>query len=125
MTKITAEELLKEINEFRTNFDDSRTWREYLNELDPMLDKIPVVIEAITPTFDEVVKAWARVTHYNVMQENGFVIVGDCMVGGYVFASINVEKGIFDIPSDYDLDLHNAINLTIRYLESQKEKEND
>lgn len=121
MNKITAEEALEIIRHNITQAyiyacynkstkHNTRTLEEQTHRMVDMLS------EQLTPTLDEVVKAW---------EGNGYIVVPD---GERIYFNRNgyeIEFKIKEIEYEYDgfitLELHKLINLTIRYLESQKE----
>jgi hypothetical protein len=120
MTKITEEDVKVAL------------W-QYYNGNDSKVDLALEKIGLKTPTIDEVVKAWEDVydnqpgLEFNTNQP--FRLEVNFRVGPT--HRLTKRLAVVDLRSDYieqgntSIKYHHAINLTIRYLEAQKEKENE
>lgn len=112
---------MREINDFRENFDDSRTWREYLNGLDLMLDKIPNVLEITIPTFDDVVKVWENTIDDKLKIQNNDEGIRILYPNG-IYYLINREQ-VYSNRKVFSINVNailNAINLTVEYLKNRQ-----
>lgn len=105
---------------------------ELTNESLELIEKL--IDKEKPPTFDEVVNGWRLIDNDMALQSESegllvYVKYDHLMDGSenHDIAIITTDN-IIDIDLGafvFDMNLHNAINLTIRYLESQKGKKNE